>query len=46
MDKSPYKWKQPSMTRSPIGKGKKTKEKVENIFGKGNTARKFITGRQ
>lgn len=45
MFKSPYKWKKPNTTGSPIGKGAKTRAKVKGIFGKRGTARKFITGK-
>ncbi len=35
----------PDDTRSPIGKGQKTKEKVRGIFGSSGSAKKFITGK-
>lgn len=45
MFNSPFRWESPTKNSgSPIGKGSKTKAKVNNILGRKSTIKKFITG--
>ena len=41
---SPCKWNKPSTTGSPIGKGAKTRAKVNSVIGTKSSFRKYIVG--